>query len=286
MLDALPHKITTTEQPPFSQTAPHDVYLSSEEDASSSADDFSDFDFDSDNEQSKSTSTRRRGSHEDTARVVSVIFSGKPSIVNLPPRSTSPSSVGSPPRPIRQLQRTATEPWFGRRMSTSSSASSSILHPPRTSSMLPGRRLEKQRPQFLQIDPFASVKPDLERRETESPRPKTPTAMFKRTLSLVRKRSKPNLNQAAMQSRESLSIQTQFMDQVAEEPARADSPASAKSLTYNDILKTAKRRTQTMPMSPMSDPATPTTPMTPNSTRSRLRNGFSAATRRRSSIRA
>src|SRR6478609_7605544 len=84
----LTHKLTPEGQAPFS--TPHDVYLSSEEDASSSADDFSDFEFDSGSDESQST---RRGSQEDTAKVVSVVFSGKPSVIDLPRRSVSPSII-------------------------------------------------------------------------------------------------------------------------------------------------------------------------------------------------
>lgn len=85
---------------------PHDVYLSSEEDASSSADDFSDYDWESSSEvdlseagvevceaklaaspTSSSVSSpavpHPRRSHEITARAVAVVFSGKPAIIEL-----------------------------------------------------------------------------------------------------------------------------------------------------------------------------------------------------------
>ncbi|KAL8333276.1 hypothetical protein RB593_003140 [Gaeumannomyces tritici] len=85
---------------------PHDVYLSSEEDASSSADDFSDYDWESSSEvdlseagvelcegklaaspasssgSSPSVPPPRR-SHEITARAVAVVFSGKPAMIEL-----------------------------------------------------------------------------------------------------------------------------------------------------------------------------------------------------------
>ncbi|KAL8392582.1 hypothetical protein RB595_002681 [Gaeumannomyces hyphopodioides] len=85
---------------------PHDVYLSSEEDASSSADDYSDYDWESSSEvdlseagvelcegklavspTSSSGSSpavpQPRRSHEITARAVAVVFSGKPAMIEL-----------------------------------------------------------------------------------------------------------------------------------------------------------------------------------------------------------
>ncbi|KAF9766461.1 hypothetical protein IL306_001152, partial [Fusarium sp. DS 682] len=176
----LTHKLTPEGQAPFS--TPHDVYLSSEEDASSSADDFSDFEFDSGSDESQLT---RRGSREDTAKVVSVVFSGKPSVIDLPRRSVSPSiiseassrpssrmSTGS--RPPSRLRRTTTLPVtlpvLDRRMTFCTTSSGSVMHPPRTSSM--GTRLEKKRPDFLSIDPFAKAEPEVKEESTE--RPKTP----------------------------------------------------------------------------------------------------------------
>ncbi|KAL2163123.1 hypothetical protein VTH06DRAFT_6959 [Thermothelomyces fergusii] len=63
---------------------PHDVYLSSEEDASSDADDFSDYGYDGDSSvEDPGSPTRGPAREAVTARVVSVVFSGKPSIVDL-----------------------------------------------------------------------------------------------------------------------------------------------------------------------------------------------------------
>ncbi|KAF4974130.1 hypothetical protein FZEAL_8925 [Fusarium zealandicum] len=287
--------------------APHDVYLSSEEDASSSADDFSDFELESASE--KSQPSKRRASHEDTARLVSVVFAGKPSMVNLPRRSSSPipSEVSSRPssrlssssRPPSRLRRTSTLPVtlpvLDRRMSLLTSSSGSILHPPRTSSMEP-RKLEKKRPEFLSIDPFAGkTEPEGKEEQNERPKtPKTPTGMFMRTLSLVKKRSRPSLNtHFASQSRDNLGLFTPTlpMEQVREEssteseslPSRTPTPILNKAPTYHEIVKSASRRTSTAPVSPMSEPASP---MTPNSTRSRLRLGIAAAAARRRSVRA
>ncbi|QGI61801.1 hypothetical protein CEK26_005768 [Fusarium fujikuroi] len=291
----LTHKLTPEGQAPFS--TPHDVYLSSEEDASSSADDFSDFEFDSGSDESQST---RRGSHEDTAKVVSVVFSGKPSVIDLPRRSVSPSIISeasSRPssrmsissRPPSHLRRTTTLPVtlpvLDRRMSFCTTSSGSVMHPPRTSSM--GTRLEKQRPDFLSIDPFAKVEPEVKEEATE--RPKTPKSpgVFKRTLSLVKKRSRPSLNtHFASQSKDNLSLFTPTfpMEQVREEPGtdseeRAPKPILQKAPTYHEF---AQRRMSSAPMSPKSPMSEPGSPMTPNGTRSRLRQGLAAAARRRS----
>ncbi|KAF4962298.1 hypothetical protein FSARC_9616 [Fusarium sarcochroum] len=294
----LSHKITPEGQASF--TTPHDVYLSSEEDASSSADDFSDFEFESGTDELQ---TDRRGSHEDTAKMVSVVYSGKPSMINLPRRSVSPSIISdasSRPssrmstcsRPPSRLRRTSTLPVnlpvLDRRMSFCTTSSGTVLHPPRTSSMGTSR-LEKQRPDFLSIDPFATkVEPEVKEEPTERPKtPKTPTGMFKRTLSLVKKRSRPSLNtQFASQSKDNLSLFTPTlpMEQVQEEPTTdsqqsAPKPILNKAPTYHEM---ASRRMSTAPMSPMSPMSEPGSPMTPNSTRSRLRQGLAAATRRRS----
>ncbi|KAH7152286.1 hypothetical protein B0J13DRAFT_259407 [Dactylonectria estremocensis] len=249
MLDGIiiPQKMATEDQPPplTAQSIPHDVYLSSEEDASSSADDFSDFEFESSSDDSQQSSVRR-GSQEDTARVVSVVFSGKPCIVNLPRRSISPSSSETSSRPPSRLRRTSTLPIIDRRVSISSSPSSSsvrssILHPPRTSSMLPSHRGEKQKPLFLSIDPFAAKadREDEHQNLGDVKTPKTPTGMFKRTLSLVRKRSRPSLNtyhnSLSQNNLPSFAMPSHHMEQVREEasapeskPAPAPGPSAAE----------------------------------------------------------
>ncbi|KAI1092503.1 hypothetical protein F5B19DRAFT_454227 [Rostrohypoxylon terebratum] len=179
---------------------PHDVYLSSEEDASSSADDFSDYDSDSDlNSTGSEKSPQRRGSHEESARAVSVIFIGRPCVVDLASGRRSVSPIRGPrsmaPSPAQQ-------DLFADRPE----------HPPRKSSLTSTIDLPKESPSFLSQDPFASNNYRLESMPRSpppasmSPRPKTPTAAFHRfqkSLSLVRKRSRPNLKDAA--SRDSIS---------------------------------------------------------------------------------
>ncbi|KAL2269744.1 hypothetical protein VTJ83DRAFT_1928 [Remersonia thermophila] len=119
---------------------PHDIYLSSEEDASSDAGDFSDCSFgdddlldddddnddddNNDNDSHESSSVKgpaspasspgraKRRSYEVTARAVSVVFSGKPLMVDLPaarkrPASTSVVSTLGSRRPRASLESTA-----------------------------------------------------------------------------------------------------------------------------------------------------------------------------------
>ncbi|TAQ83044.1 hypothetical protein B7494_g8632 [Chlorociboria aeruginascens] len=87
-----------TDLEPQSMSDPHELYLSSEEDASFS-DDYEDslIEFDSSNtnsdERAASSRASSRGSQEDTARVVSFKLAGRPQIVHIPNSATnSPSS--------------------------------------------------------------------------------------------------------------------------------------------------------------------------------------------------
>lgn len=280
LLASLQQKTASEERPILPHAAPHQMYLSSEEDASSSADDFSDFDeLDSDSEQSQKSSGSR-ASHEVTARVVTVVFHGRPSIVELPRRASTPGSTDAR-RPTTGILRTATEPTLVRTRSISSSSSIAFHHPPRSSSMLPSG-FEKKRPTFLTIDPFATKAPDHD--EQDSVRtPKTPTAMLRRTLSLVRKRSKPTLNQTAAHSRESLSMHLSPMAQVGEE-AEPDTPREVFPLnkaptSYHEIMRSARRNAE----APAPRAEAPS-PVSPNTHRSRFRSGLSISRPR--SIRA
>jgi hypothetical protein len=205
-------------------TTPHDVYLSSEEDASSDADDFSDYDYDSSVEDP--TSPTRRSSHEDTARVVSVVFAGMPSIVDLPATRIRPisgsslgttrtrsstDSSGKPPMTTAAPAPATTDD----RPATSSSTTSSRYSQPRPTkeaasnrrSMLLSELLTKKKPpSFLSIDPYANgstytldVPKALDSLEGETQpvkSPRTPTTLFKgvtRSFSLARRRSRPDL---------------------------------------------------------------------------------------------
>jgi hypothetical protein len=207
-------------------TTPHDVYLSSEEDASSDADDFSDYDYDSSVDDP--TSPTRRSSHEDTARVVSVVFAGKPSIVDLPAtrkRPISSSSLGTtrtrsstessaPSKPQTTASATTEDRPATPASTTSSrysqSRPSKDTTPNRRSSILLSEILIKKKPPFLSIDPYANgstyaldIPKALDSLEGEShaaKTPRTPTALLKgvtRSFSLVRKRSRPALSPPA-----------------------------------------------------------------------------------------
>jgi hypothetical protein len=298
-------------------STPHEIYLSSEEDASSSADDFSDaespegeedvvdtegdaakedadadadMDMDDADEvdpdddvieiaaaevvpvQQLPEERRRRSSQQQdaTAKAVSVVYAGRPSIVTLSPsRATFAAAAAVPPTPttataphfggiarppsaasstasdapvvIRPLGRAATDSSLGaasfasssssssRRLSVASTTSARFPHPPRSSSMymMPA---PSRKPSFLNIDPFAAPPPGTSHSmdapsikeedyhdddddtasmkatatapaattSSDSPpaaprTPKTPSAMFRRGLSLVRKRSRPLL---------------------------------------------------------------------------------------------
>lgn len=248
MLGSIPQKkAVDDDQPMLPHAAPHQIYLSSEEDASSSADDFSDFgDVESDAEGSRKPAGRFI--REDTARVVSVVFYGKPSIITLSRRSISPSSSDVSDR--AGILRTATEPALKRPSSVSSTSSSSLYqHPPRSSSMVTTTLLEKRRPGFLHIDPYAKGSDDSLRT------PRTPTTMLRKTLNLVKKRSRPNLHQSESQLTR--------MEQVGEVDGEDDDdddpreslclePATPSSaVSYEDIIKSA-RRSVSSPKSPKS----------------------------------
>ncbi|KAK4467027.1 hypothetical protein QBC42DRAFT_342497 [Cladorrhinum samala] len=177
-------------------STPHDVYLSSEEEASSDADDFSDYGYDSSVEDPESPTIRT--SHEVTARVVSVVFAGKPSIVDLSlpkKRSVSSSSMGT----VNTTSSVTEDRPVTPASSITSSQTPNSAH--RRSSLI-SDILSKKKPPFLSIDPYAngttySLPKALDSLEGESPSvktPRTPTQMLKgvtRSLSLVRKRSRP-----------------------------------------------------------------------------------------------
>ncbi|KAK4159389.1 hypothetical protein QBC43DRAFT_222212 [Cladorrhinum sp. PSN259] len=197
-------------------STPHDLYLSSEEDASSDADDFSDYGYDSSVEDPDSPT--RRTSQEDTARVVSVVFAGKPSIVDLPipkKRSVSPSSmITSGTRSsiesnlsVNRVTTTSTANCIDRPVTPASSTSSQPNTAQRRSSLL-SDILSKKKPPFLSIDPYANgsayslggMPRALDSLESESPTtaktPRTPTQLLKgvtRSFSLSRKKSRPAL---------------------------------------------------------------------------------------------
>lgn len=321
-------KLTMPDPPSFTQT-PHDEYMSSEEDASSTAGDFSDFEYDSSSDDVCPSPAKDRRSHEVTARVVSVIFSGKPSVVDVPQnrRSISPTSFERRQSIMdlaaRSLAQEDTE-VKRRRMSVTSTSSDSVstkpsrtAHPPRSSSMQPPathNTIKKTKPAFLQIDPYANgsvysldvlQEPKEADQEDDRPRtPKTPTKMFKgvaRTLSLMKRRSTPRMNQAFLSSSstENVSMATspskrsilgeplceapQEMSQEATEgasefavpppPQRPPPQPQSAAVTYDEIVRVAKRNERmernnekllSVARTPTSDLAeSPISPMSP-----------------------
>ncbi|OLN82112.1 hypothetical protein CCHL11_07651 [Colletotrichum chlorophyti] len=295
LLDGMALKIITNQPTNLTQAAPQEVYLSSEEEASSSADEFSDYEYESESAESADSPVRRK-SHEDTARVVSVVYAGKPSIIDLPStrRSPSPESVES--RPASRMITSPTSPSL-RRMSTSSACTPSsppIYYPPRSSSvLLTSSMLPKTKPSFLDFDPYANKTldegADEEQAKVEQPeRPKTPTSqLFKRTLSIVRKRSRPHLRDiaAANSSRERLSspstqqVPSEHSTDVEPEQKTPNSPWSA--ISYHDIMRAAKKNGQNQPPTPSTPVAqSPMSPAATTNTKSRILSGL--ANRRKS----
>ena len=237
------------ERPLSRQAIKHERYLSSEEDASSSADE-SDFDFDSESEGSVGSSTWRR-SQEITARAVSVIYSGKPVIVQLPsrPRSTSPHSIPAPPVNSR-LRRIPAAASLTADRNSITAANPSLYSP----------KHEKRRPSFLSIDPFTTNEAS---ESNETSRPKTPTALLKRTFAFTKK-NKQSVDLTS--SQESLSFARRRSEaSVAHFPPAAAAapptePLPPTPVSYQDIMRAARRNARTQTSPPSSQ--TPTSPST------------------------
>ncbi|KAI5917567.1 hypothetical protein F4810DRAFT_695899 [Camillea tinctor] len=296
LLDSL--KLDSIETATQSLNSSHDVYLSSEEEASTSAGEFSDDDFDSDSEYSGESSPRRR-SQEDTARAVTVVFVGKPCLVDLP-------SSRRPTTPVRKRPQSNI---FER--SSTSSASSSLdtgaleNHRPRQSSLASIHTdLSKGAPSFLTQDPFptSNYKLDSQNKDPIPSGPRTPrssTALhrFQKSISLARKRSRSNLkatvssdNLAQLASAAAgaknlrLSLNTSSPPTAAAEelepPVKSEAPPSATTTTtnitatsstttlvpqsprtYNEILRAARKNAQPPP-SPSAQAMSPMSPAT------------------------
>ncbi len=283
------------------QATPHDVYLSSEEDASSSADefDFSDYDYDTEGEDPQSP---RRISHEDTARVVSVVFMGKPSLIDLPAsrRSVSPNSIEA-----RRRASTVSSVSPSLHRSVTESAASSLHHQSPRKSSLVSSLLSRKKPPFLHIDPYANgstysldATPKQEGEESVALKtPRTPTAMLKnmsRTLSLVRKRSRPLLNtnipmataleQLEDDQAESLAPAPPARTQTEPLNGMRTSSLPSPRVTYQDIIKAAKKNSMMAPPqpSPVSESHPEHSPITPAATPARRGILSGLAARRRS----
>jgi hypothetical protein len=264
LLDNL--NLTSIESATQSLTAPHDMYLSSEEDASSSAAEFSEYDWDSDDESTGEEAHKthaRKKSHEDTARVVSVIYSGKPCIVDLP----SPRRLTSPSSPLSST-------------STGESTRDTLYGTPPESPLSEETQPEQQSsadstPQssppalFLNTDPFADNNYSLqlanpEQQDSAAPRTaEAPTSIYnqmQKTFNLVKKRSRPalrTLNSAAMASKGSISSASMLSLVPSSEPQTAAKTAALSPpspVRYNDIIRAARQN------STLTAPTTPTTP--------------------------
>ncbi|KAK4453255.1 hypothetical protein QBC34DRAFT_220329 [Podospora aff. communis PSN243] len=268
------------------QQTPLDVYLSEEEGVSSDADDFSDYGYDSSNEDPLSPT--RRSSHEDTARVVSVVYSGKPSIVDLTllrRRSISPNSIAT--RTRSSTASSAQSPVD--RPCTPASSVPSPVQPARKGSLL-SDVLVKKRPPFLNIDPYAngstySLEMAGQREEESAKAPKTPTQLLKgmsRTFSLVRKRSRPLLRAESPQPQELVRPSTSLARVGStEEPATNTPHPPMTPVTYKDIMRAAKKNAMMMPP---PESSSPTSPVSPQATGSNQKRGILSglAARRRS----
>jgi hypothetical protein len=262
LLASLPHKLDAEEQTELSRAAPleHDHYLSSEEDASSSADDLSSeysLDSDYDEDLSPLSTNQRTPVEQVTARAVSVIFSGKPSIVNLPRRSTGPSFSSSSSSsslslmPPSRASTTGTEasapihPSFAKRMSIMSFRSantpshtaaprSSIKSRPNSVMLVDiaeHRGHGRPRPNFLDSDPFPS--PPIEAPVSPRLHSKTPGTMLKKTFNLVKRRSsRARLSQAENSSlRDDMSMLGEHdEDRTTTAPASLVSPSKLRSV--------------------------------------------------------
>lgn len=230
--------------PPLSPAAPpHEVYLSSEEDGSSSADDFSEYDFDSDEDEAEGKkSAGRKRSCEDVAKAVPVVFSGKPTVV----------TVKTAPRVRRQ----ATMPDFRASSIPGIRRQSTLPLPPRSASLAdPDAQRQHS---FLGTDPFAERGPE------EDPRR---GSMLRKTIGLVRKRSRPFLTTMGNISNASLVSASPTEEGEAPSPRsrRPSAPSiktnanagsgAASPVTYNDIIRSVKRNESSRPSSPA--PASP-----------------------------
>ncbi|SPN97598.1 uncharacterized protein DNG_01110 [Cephalotrichum gorgonifer] len=277
--------------------APHELYLSSEEDASSSASDFSDAsDSGTDEPAAESEKhspvaggARRKRSHEDIARAVPFVFAGKPTVVTITTvRRRSASQATAPSTSTTKAH------MMARRQSTFVAPP----QPPRSATiaeLVVGSGREKhysQPPSFLDTDPFASSSPMEE--EASSPRTSGGTSMLKKTFGIVRKRSRPFLNNLQNSSQTFLSHANPSSASLASSASEADSnaapraPARARTstlpsintsqgpVTYQDILRNAKRNATT-PQSP--GPASPASPALPAAKKSRILSGLSMSRR-------
>ncbi|KAH9904748.1 hypothetical protein F4778DRAFT_779927 [Xylariomycetidae sp. FL2044] len=305
LLDRL--KLNSIETATQSLTTAHELYLSSEEDASSSADDFSDYDSESNSDMSEKSPVRRE-SREVTARAVSVIYVGKPCVVDLASGRRSVSPVRSPQSSCSERSSTPSSASSATSYSPSldqDSPSEMPRHPPRMSSLPAALSIDipKQRPAFLQQDPFASssYKLDSASKGISSPTsgpwtPKTPKAFHRlqKSISLARKRSRPNLKDAARNSialppttapDTNLTLDTAVSEEAPSRPEpRSATTAPDSPVTYNEILRAARKSSvPQLSTSALPSPQSQTmSPMSPLAAKKGLLSGLNMNNRRMS----
>lgn len=262
MLDAMQLRLDgkSPDEPPSASRAPHELYLSSEEDASSSAGDFSDYGSDSEAEGESSQQPSRKRSHEDIARAVEVVFAGKPTVVTVRRGSSARNDVAR---------------------------SSAFPLPPRASTVAATERAPQRQstqPTFLNTDPFR-----------ENPR----ASVLQKTIGLVRKRSRPFLNMSNTSQPQlgnnasNMSTASLASPSIAgTDPGDCEPPAPLASrgrapsmppirtqspgpMTYQDIMRNIKRNEAASPRSPVAG-----SPVLPPEKKSRMLGGLSISKRR------
>ncbi|KAJ2989966.1 hypothetical protein NUW58_g3193 [Xylaria curta] len=298
LLDSL--RLDSIESATKSLNTTHNVYLSSEEDASSSADEYSDDEYESSGDEAEQSPSRRK-SQEITARAVSVIFVGKPCIVEL---ANSRRSISPVKRPQSE--------FFGRSVSTPFRTGSPLSrpeYPSRKASLASMGDLPKESPSFLSQDPFSkspyTIRESGLRIDTSSPPkmyprvPMTPTGAFQRiqkTINLARKRSRPNLkaaaeNSASMSSLNLPSLNASQESQESINRSETAPPAVQSSMTYNEVFKASRRNsiaasavTSAITQASATN-SVPASPMTPVTAKRSLLSGLNMNRRRSMKIR-
>lgn len=162
---------------------PHESYLSSEEEASEIADDYDESIIDLDCYRPPSLDSRH--SHEDTARVVSFVYVGKPQLIDIftHDSSLSPHDDGPPSRRPSPLYLNSTSSQYRPSISSTRSSSLNALGS-LTNGLGRLRRVQGSisghvlTPLFLQSDPFAAEGQEIQTASPiDSPTPKTPTSI-------------------------------------------------------------------------------------------------------------
>jgi hypothetical protein len=257
------------------ESDPYKSYLSSEEEGSESADEFDESIVELDSDRPPSSRASSRCSHEDTARVVSFMFVGKPQLVevashdrpaSLKRRSTDRSVESREsrrrPSPLRLIPNITGSSTLSTRTSSLAASSKNLplrlyTHPAAAASTLS----VASKHSFLQSDPFPTPNPnEVEKVSSSSDAfPKTPTSInaawkgsilgVTRTLGKAAKKrpSMPKLSLAytSTSPRQPSGTPTTATPNTAT-PKSASSPLPRPSqdqgpVNYQDILRNAIR---------------------------------------------